>query len=241
MTLSKYQNPIADAQWLQIRQHAETAHPREACGFILNDGSIVPCENQASENDQFKIGVNDSAQYLESAFACWHTHANLMEFSECDVKACKALNLPYAAWDVGSSSPLWLDPSQSAGLVGRPWNYGVHDCYSAVRDWFYQEEGFSMADYPRLYSGEWLSRGFTHFEDNYEAEGFLKLPHGAELLRGDVILMRIENDQTSNHVAVLESPEKNQIFHHCIGRRSEVGGFHEFFRDRVHFVVRRKN
>jgi len=36
--LSLYQRGLNEAQWLQIRQLSEAAHPAEACGFVLNDG-----------------------------------------------------------------------------------------------------------------------------------------------------------------------------------------------------------
>ena len=236
--LSLYQRGLNEAQWLQIRQLSEAAHPAEACGFVLNDGSVVSCANVSAEEDTFKITASESAQYVDDASCVWHSHRDFPKFSEADIKACKALNLPYAMWDCGGSFAHWLDPSQDAGLLKRPWAYGIHDCYGAVRDWFYQEQGLTLKDYPRLYEGEWYSRGFTHFDDNFEAEGFLRLPYGEPLQRGDAVLMRIANDSATNHVAVIQDAEKNLIFQHCVERFSEVTMYSDYWRNRTHCVVR---
>ncbi len=236
--LSLYQRGLSEAQWLQIRQLSEQSHPLEACGFVLNGGAVISCENVATDEDTFQISAVESAQYIDEALCVWHSHRDYHKFSEADIKACKALNLPYAMWDCGGSFAYWLDPSQDAGLLQRPWAYGVHDCYSSVRDWFHQEMGLNLNDYPRLYEGEWRSRGFTHFEDNFAAEGFLKLPHGEPLQRGDVVFMRIANDSTTNHVAVIQDPEQNLIFQHCIGRYSGLTLFSDYWRARSFCVVR---
>jgi len=90
-----------------------------------------------------------------------------------------------------------------------------------------------------LYEGEWTQRGFTHFEDNFKAEGFSRIPPHWPLERGDVFLMKIKNDQACNHVAVLEDPDSNQIYQHLVGRQSELMPFSGYFRDNTAMVVRR--
>lgn len=237
--LSNWENALTSAQQLAIREFAETAYPNEACGFILDNGELVECENQSTAPDEFVISAEETARYLEDATACWHSHANYSGFSPADVKACKTLNLPYAVWNCAGSECSWLDPRQSAGLVGRPWNYGVYDCYSAVRDWYKQQLDVDMADYPRQYEGEWSSRGFTHFEENFAAEGFVRLPPGEELLRGDVILFRIRNQHACNHVAVVEDPAANLLFQHLVGRLSGLSAYSGYFRENSYMVVRR--
>jgi len=155
------------------------------------------------------------------------------------VQACKALNLPYAVWNCGGSEAFWLDPQQSAGLLGRPWNYGIYDCYSAVRDWYQQQMGVSMGDYARQYEGEWQTRGFTHFEDNFAAEGFTRIPVTADLQRGDVIMFRIRNQDCCNHVAVVEDPAANMLYQHLVGRLSGLTAYSDYFRENTYMVLRR--
>lgn len=239
MTLTIWSNPLTAKQQQAMRKYAETAYPKETCGFILTDGSVVECENTCDIPDQFIISAEDTAKYLDDAVACWHSHANYSGFSPADLKACKTLNLPYAVWNCGGSECFWLDPSQTAGLLQRPWNYGVYDCYSAVRDWYAQEFGIALNDYPRQYEGEWSTRGFTYFEDNFAAEGFTKVPPGALLLRGDVVLMRIRNQHSCNHVAVVDNPEANKLYQHLVERLSGITAYSSYFRENTYMVVRR--
>lgn len=237
--LSSYSNPITTAQQTAIRAYAEAAHPAEACGFVLNDGSVVECTNTATEPDTFVISAAETALYLDDAVASWHSHADYADLSFADVNASKALNLPYAVWNCSGSELFYFDPRQSSGLLERPWMYGGYDCYSAVRDWYSQQMGVQMGDYERLYEGEWSQRGFTHFEENFAAEGFVQIPKTADLQRGDVLMMKIRNDHTCNHVAVLEDPAANKIFQHLVNRKSEVMSYSGYFRDNTCMVVRR--
>lgn len=239
MELSTWVNPLTAEQRLAMRTYAERAFPKEACGFILVDGTVVECENTSTTPDQFTISAQDTADYFDDAAACWHSHTNYTGFSPADIQACKALNLPYAVWNCGGSDAFWLDPRQSAGLLERPWNYGVYDCYSAVRDWYYQQMGVSMGDYPRLYEGEWQTRGFTHFEDNFAAEGFKQIPVTSDLQRGDVIMFRIRNQDCCNHVAVVEDAAANMLYQHLVGRLSGLTAYSGYFRENTYMVLRR--
>ena len=237
--LSQYTNPITVEQQASIRAYAEAAHPVEACGFVLADRTIVECTNTATQPDTFVISAEETALYLDDAVASWHSHADYASMSFADINASKALNLPYVVFNCASTEFYYFDPRQSAGLVGRPWMYGGYDCYSAVRDWYSQEMGVEMADYERLYEGEWAQRGFTHFEDNFAAEGFTKIPKTVDLERGDVLLFRIRNDDTCNHVAVIEDVEANRIYQHLVDRDSAIMAYSGYFRDNTFMVLRR--
>jgi proteasome lid subunit RPN8/RPN11 len=239
MTLSTFTIPVTQTQQAELRLRAESAYPNEACGFILQDGSLVECQNHSNIADQFVITAEDYAEYDEQVAAIWHTHANFSKFSQADIRACKTLNIPFAVWDCGSSQFLWLDPRQSAGLLQRPWNYGVYDCYSAVRDWYFQELNVQLGDYARSYDGEWSSRGFVHFEENFRTEGFIPVPANQPLQRGDVIMFRIRNDVVCNHVAVVEDPVKNLLFQHLVNKLSGFTSYSGYFRENTHMVVRR--
>jgi hypothetical protein len=96
-----------------------------------------------------------------------------------------------------------------------------------------------MGDYARRYEGEWSKPGFTYFEQNFAAEGFVKVPAGLDLMRGDVILMRIRNQNACNHVAVVEDPAANQLYQHLVGRLSGTTSYSGYFRENSYMVVRR--
>jgi len=236
MSLSTFTSPITATQATEIRCLAEEAFPSEACGFIRSDGSVSVCQNRSTVPDQFII---DAMDYDDDATAVWHSHANYAKFSAADIKACKQLNLPFAMWNCGSSELFYLNPSQDAGLIGRPWNYGIYDCYAAVRDWYYQQFGWELGDYDRQYEGEWSTRGFTHFEDNFKAEGFLQLAPNEPVQRGDAVLFRIRNDTTANHIAVIEDPCANMLFQQLVGRLSGLSPYSSYFRENTTKILRR--
>lgn len=236
--LSSYSNPITSEQQAAIRGFAEAKHPVEACGFILANGQVVECTNTSTQPDTFVISAEESARYLDDAVASWHSHCDYSDLSFADVNASKALNLPYVVFNCSGTEFFYFDPRQSAGLVGRPWMYGGYDCYSAVRDWYSQEMGVELRDYTRLYEGEWTQHGFTHFEENFAAEGFVEIPKTVQLQRGDVLMSRIRNNYTCNHVAVVEDPDANLIFQHLVNRKSEVMLYSGYFRDNTYMIVR---
>ena len=236
--LSLYENPISSHQQAEMRKYAENAFPNEACGFLV-DGEIIECANQSQIEDQFVISAFDYAKYDEGIEAIWHSHRNLPRFSEADIRSCKQLNIPFVIWDCGSSQCLWLDPRQSAGLMNRPWAYGIHDCYSAVRDYYYQQFGIELGDYPREQEGEWHLASFTHFEDSFAKEGFYRIPF-SEARQGDVILFRIRNQFTSNHVGILHDLESNLIYQHLVNRFSGFSAYSHWLRENTYMVVARR-
>ena len=62
MELTTWSNPLTAAQRLAMRQFAEAAHPKETCGFILQDSSVVECTNTSIEPDTFTISAQDTAK-----------------------------------------------------------------------------------------------------------------------------------------------------------------------------------
>jgi cell wall-associated NlpC family hydrolase len=236
--LSSFSIPVTSQQKAAIRQFAEKAFPLEACGFILTDGTVVECKNTSTEPDTFVISAAETAQYLDDAISSWHSHCDYAGVSFADVNASKALNLPYVIWNCAGSELFYYDPSQSTGLLGRPWIYGGYDCYSALRDWYSQQMGIELRDYERLYEGEWSQRGFTHFEDNFAAEGFVQISKASDLQRGDMLMFRIQNRHTCNHVAVVEDPVANKIYQHLVGQESRVMSYSRYFRDNTYMIVR---
>lgn len=239
MMLTRFVNPLTSHQNAYLRSAAEKAFPKEACGFFLFNGGMIEVQNQSTIPEQFVISAKDYAVYDEQIAAIWHTHARYPRFSAADIQSCKSLGIPFAMWDCSSSQSYWLDTNQYTGLIGRPWNYGIWDCYASVRDWYWQEFGISLGDYPRTEEGEWRNPNFTHFEDNFRREGFETVPMN-EAKRGDVLLMRIRNDNTCNHVAVIEDPEEGLIYHHAVDRLSEVVVYGHWMRQNTYCIVRRK-
>jgi len=240
VTLSAYGHSLTAAQVQTIRRKAEKAFPDEACGFVLTDGRAIACPNVALDKGTFEMRPEDSAAYLDQAVAIWHSHLWHPGFSRQDVDACHTLQVPYAVWDCGSSELFWLDPRPSAGLIGRPWNYGVHDCFAAMRDWYYQERELLLADEFRGDEYEWANSGFHQFKRIFDVHGFKELPEGVTPVRGDLVLMQLSGHDYIDHVAVIEDPSKNLILHHLCGRQSALDDYGRLFRTHTYALARRQ-
>ena len=75
------------------------------------------------------------------------------EPSQADRVACEATALPWFIVSFPSGHWTELRPQgYAAPLVGREWSHGVLDCYSLIRDWYAQERGIDLPDFPRFIS-----------------------------------------------------------------------------------------
>jgi proteasome lid subunit RPN8/RPN11 len=216
-----------------IYAHANEAIPREACGVILSTGEqweYRRCRNVAADTDQFEIDAQDLAAAEDAGeVACIvHSHPYVSpEPSQADLVCCNAGTLPWLIVNapVGGYRYLQPDASFTLPLLGRRWAYGVLDCYSLVRDYYRQELGLTLNDYPR--NGHWWERGESVFVDHFAAEGFVRV---YETPRAhDVLLMQIEAD-VPNHVGVMLPGTGSKFLHHLLDHLScdqVYGGYWE--------------
>ena len=59
---------------IDMARIANRRAPREACGFILEDGAVIEVRNIASENHHFHMNPDDQMQWWYNAIAIWHSH-----------------------------------------------------------------------------------------------------------------------------------------------------------------------
>ena len=193
----------------------------EACGFIV-DGTVVPCENVATNPETgFVIAPEDyaKAEELGTIECVYHSHINSNEkFSAHDIGVCKQSNLPWLLYSTNTGGFRYADPRGNAPYLGRDWVYGIHDCYSLMRDFYRRELEIVLDDFPRGEEGEWENGTWMMFVNNYEGQGFVEVDRPEKY--GDFILMNIVAP-TPNHAAVF-LPERNCFYHHLMDRQSEV-------------------
>jgi cell wall-associated NlpC family hydrolase len=221
--------------------HAEAARqaPREMCGVLVRaapdtDAVFVPCANVAQGNAQFEIDAAGYARAEErgAVVAIVHSHPNDDATpSAVDRAACDAGGVPWLVIAHPSHAQAWLAPwaprppnsAQALPLLGRVFEQGVVDCYTLMRDWYFQRHRLSLGDYRRDY--DWWRQGGDLFSANFAAEGFVTLPAGAPLLAGDTLCMRFRSPVV-NHVAIYLG--EDQIIQHLARRlsaREVYGGY----------------
>lgn len=232
---------------IAIRAHAERDYPREACGFVVAKGrkeQYIPCENlSAVPGEQFRMSQTAWADAEDTGkiLALVHSHPDQdAALSEADRVACEATGVPWVvisvregiAGEIRSANP----DGYRAPLVGRGFYHGVLDCYALIKDYYERELGIELPEPER--PDDWWNNGGNLYMDNYAAAGFHRLPDGAPLQKGDVILMAVRSP-VPNHGAVYMGattlsedphalPLEGAMLHHLYGRLSErtiYGGY----------------
>lgn len=223
-----------------IQNEAVARYPEEACGLIIRRGSKsvpIACKNVAEDPKvDFLFDTMDYADILENTtvVGVWHTHIDRLPTpTQADLVGCEATNLPWfilsvyrnEAGDFSFSDIEKLEPSgYKADYVGRPYVFGVMDCWSLVRDYYAREYGIQLSDFPRI-PEFWKKDGFDFFGDNWKSEGFVSLID-QEPKEGDLFLISTDSSGKNNHIAVYLGNEL--ILHHCHGRLSKrdvYGGY----------------
>lgn len=214
----------------QMQDHARSVMPLEACGLVVS-GSYVQCTNvHPDPENHFTIDPRDYAAASEQGEieAIFHSHVDFTdEFSPHDIKSCKGSNLPWVLYSVAANAWAYADPTGNAPYLGRPWNYGIYDCYALIRDFYKREFGIVLDDYERGAEFEWDNPEWRMFEKNFKAQGFVDI--GEPSRKGDILLMQLQAP-FANHVGVIVEPDKNIFYQHLLDRLSEAnifGGYWE--------------
>lgn len=115
-------------------------------------------------------------------------------------------------------------------LLGRQWDYGVNDCFSLVRDWFFLQ-GIDLPDFVRP---EDLEICDSIFLQQAKAIGFEQVP----LERrepGDILIMRLQT-RTPMHAAILLPNEL--ILHQRQDSLSAIEPLRRYYVERIAAVFR---
>ena len=203
--------------------HAKDQDPKEAVGLLLNirgKHRYYPCQNLAITNHQeFILNPEDyvKADSLGEITAIVHSHPTTPPVpSQADRISCEHSKLPWHI--VNPKTGEWgecIPEGYVPELLGRPWVWGVTDCWSLVVDWYAQEKGIKLKDYARnMTPQEFLENPL--FEDYAWRTGFRELRSEEKLKVGDVLLMSIMHP-TLNHVAIFLG---DMVLHHLADRLS---------------------
>lgn len=212
-----------------VKEAGLRAYPKEACGLVYAKGKKafpVECKNVSVEPEHnFLIGADDYAETMNKGeiVGCWHTHCNTDPTpSDADKQGCENTEV---VWYIGSVMKNDAGELQFYGLevlkpcgfmmplVGRPYAYGVFDCFTCLRDYYKTEFNIDLPDKTRSENPWDEDPDFcTHWAEEL---GFVRT--GGIPKKGDIFLIQtgVEN---SDHVAVYVGDDK--ILHHMRGRLS---------------------
>lgn len=241
--------PLTGRAGLAARAHAAACAPQESCGVVVA-GRYRPCENMAADpRNGFRIDPDALLEALQDgleAIVHSHPYPHPPCPSERDMRQQLAHGVPCAIVPVGedgrSGNLLWWGPGvPRPPLLGRPYRWGIDDCYSVGRDW-YAEQGIDIPDFPRRWqfwgpAGGGPGDGDPNpFEAHFRDAGFLEVP-AAEAAVGDALLMQIGTRGIA-HCAVIVEPGV-MLHHPCsskpwdpgqLSRRDPVGRYLPYVR-----------
>jgi len=242
-----------------IYDDARTRLPEEACGFIVRAGRAhryMPVVNTAANPlEDFRISAEEWAEAEDAGkiVAIVHSHpGQSARLSHADRVSMEATGLPWLVVEVREGEPtghLIHEPSRyQAPLVGRPFQHGVLDCYTLVRDYYQRELGIELPNYER--EDGWWDKGQDLYADNFAAAGFEPVS-GDDLRQGDLIVMQVRSP-VANHAGVYLAdgvlktepdlhPVPGAILHHLYGRDSKRDPFGGYWREAARFYMRHKD
>lgn len=205
-----------------IEQHFANEYPREGCGVLaIQKGKLkwFPCTNVAEDGDDFVI---DSMEYLRltqtsDIVGIVHSHPDSeCTPSEADIKYCNALGIRYYIFSYPSMEMHLLEPKKSVKtLYGREYEFGVSDCFEAMRDYLAEQK---IHINPRAaFEDDWWKKGLNYFNEETVAAWGFKPVNLSSIQPNDMLVFNVFSD-VPNHCGVYLG---NEIFyHHAVNRLS---------------------
>ena len=227
----------------------ENIHPQPTSNFRVTSGSFV------------------DTQYTAPIAALIHSHINCWPCpSAYDMQQQIATNIPWGISSILNQNPdqnqdLNQNPDQNPDqnlkvspliffdnrkpsrvmeppILERPFIHGINDCYSLIRDYYYNEFKITLNEIPRNW--EWWAPESSQSESLYikyfKEQGFQLLDSNTKKQHGDIVVMCIRSHRGPNHAGIYLNEEK--ILHHLSGNKavdrgripytSYIGSWHKY-------------
>lgn len=237
-----------------MEKEAAKQYPNEACGLLYKKGrkvAFAPCRNiSADTRRSFTLDPLDFARVraLGEIVAFWHSHPDeeIAIPSPTDSASCDRTGLPWYITALREedgkfifAGPCHVSPREGEpAYEGRPYIWGVHDCFTIMADFYRREYGIAFDWFPPEYPAvqNWWNQGHNLLEDHFGKLGFERLVDQPPR-RGDVFLISV-GSPVASHVAVYLG--HGRILHHPEGRASKVDVFGGFYEKHAIFHLRHK-
>lgn len=257
----------------EIRVHASGTPNEEVCGIIVRlptgmTGLLAMKNHHHDKANAFHIRNADIDSALEDmggkVIAIYHSHVKgrSSEASKSDIAASEALKLPYVIYSVARMQFTIYEPKgQKVPLIGRPFVFGVHDCYGLVKDYYerlekcstcgkmaveefgypcdhctYVHMGFELPE-PEREPHWFMKHGRNLFMENIPGAGFVRVP--LETIREHDSLLLNDDNPVPHFVMVYIG--NSTVLHHPTGQLSRRGRFGGYLRSRVTDVLRHRS
>ncbi len=197
--------------------------PYEVCGFVVKRGAhqmVVRAVNAHPLPSGHFETAPESVQEAEETgdvLLCYHSHPyGVAEPSDADKATSEKNHLPVlvVVWP-NEEWRIYEPDGWHAQLIGRPFVYGIFDCYSLFRDHYKQKLNLEIPDFDHE-ELEWWKHGKNLFLEHLEETGFQRV---SDLQAHDAILCTMDSPaEVPNHIAVYLGD--NMMLHHVQDRLS---------------------
>lgn len=213
-----------------IKLHADATLPRECCGFIVESNGQLDyrkCTNTAEDDNDFVISAEEYASVEDDCkiICVVHSHPNeSCEPSMADKVSCEESQLPWLIMSLPSYEYKIIQPEgYQAPYVGRPFTFGVLDCYSIIKDWYKRERDIDLPHFNR-HNNWWKDPSLNYYVDNFETNGFYRLPSNTQPIVGDVFLMQIKSPKPNHAALYIGDGKILQHMYKSLSQRYTYGG-----------------
>ena len=223
----------------QIEKHFEENYPREGCGVlavIKGELEWFPCTNVAEDDSDFII---DSTEYIKISqrsdiVGIVHSHPDAScEPSDSDIKYCNAIGVPYYIFSYPEMDLHVQQPvRETEPLYGRAYEFGVSDCFEAMRDYL-AAQGINIPA-RAAFEDDWWEKDLDYFtEEIIKDYGFSKVEGNME--ENDLIIFTVQA-AVGNHCGVYLG--EDIFYHHAENRLSCRESLYPFWKKYLTGVYR---
>lgn len=227
-------------QFLQeMEDHFKECYPREGCGVlgvIKGELNWFPCTNVAPDDKDFII---DSREYINISrkadiVGIVHSHPDSSsDPSEGDIKYCNAIGLPYYIFSYpGMDLHIQKPEKEEKALYGREYEFGVNDCFEAMRDYL-ATQGIDIPA-RAAFEDDWWDKGLDYFTDEIIKDyGYTRVE--GNMQKNDVIIFKIKAS-VGDHCGVYLG--EDIFYHHAENRLSCRENLYPFWKKFIAGVYR---
>lgn len=226
----------------QIKTYFLSNTKEEMCGVVSSGGNGLIFHRISNihhdKKNNFKLHyeefLNVILDYGEIKYIV-HSHINGKGPSFVDKINCNNTKIDYIIYDILNNEFYYLKP-KNINYLNLPFEIGVNDCYSLVRNFYYHELDIQLHDYSRNES--WFTENKFIFDGNFKNEDFYVIDI-KDLQEFDCILFALSSKNESNHIGIYLG---NNIFlHHPRNKNSQLQELNDVYKRKIKYAIRHKN
>ena len=223
----------------QIRSHALSEYPKEACGLIIYNNQkscVIPCRNISTEPinhfilspiDYLKACLKGKIEWL------YHSHSqpdHNENLTHLDILNSNIHHRPMILYNMVYNKFSFNQDNSLLKYVGVPFIYNNNDCLSLVEKFYKNEFKITLPSYTR--NQNTLENNPSLFLDKMDKYGFRSINNNIQY--GDIIMTGY--DKYPSHLMIYIGD--NQVLHHRYNYYSNIEYLSELYKKYIINVVR---